>query len=166
MKLESMPEEIKDTECFKNFLRFIAIVVCFAGLFSVVYLAHLKYGSCCNDFIWSIGALCCYTAIEGMIVLSQKEKTNRNNGYNQNEIKVKKNTRNHWVLTMCRFVFIIVLIVKLPDTGPCDGQSKEWTLVLLIVIASLFVITEGLNILLRMVMYCVRPRPVQETSAF
>ena len=151
---DSPPEDIKKNERFKNIVVFIVSLGCFAGFFSVVVLANIKYGSCCKNFIWSMGALFCYFAAESMIRLSQKENKNKNNENGQNEIKLEKNPITHAVFILCRFVFVIVLIVTLPGTGPCDGQNKEWTLILLIVYASFFVITEALHLIYRALMYC------------
>jgi hypothetical protein len=160
MKLESIMPMKTDNEIDKAaerkqkiqfVMRGVIAVVCGVGLLLVVTGAQLRYGSCCSGFITTVGVFGVYTVLETLFVVAQNEY-NKENGMSQ------INARNNVVLTLCRMAFMIAFFVLLPTTGACDGEKKEWTLIALISVASLFAIAEGLYMIYRSVWYCARLR--------
>jgi hypothetical protein len=151
MKLESIMKtdnEI-DRQKRKAFMMVLIAAVCFVVLYFVAASAQRRYGSCCQGFISAVVVFVIYTVFETIFVILLNDD-NKYSGVPE------INARNNWFLTLCRMAFMIAFLVLLPTTGTCDGEKKEWALVVLISIASLFAIAEGLHMIGRSMWYCVR----------
>lgn len=89
--------------------------------------------ACCNDFIYATLATLVYKALENTVYVWCIKPRQENP------------EPNAWYFLFVRFPFFIALLVLLPHTADCN---KHWSLVSLIVVACLFVIEEGVLILL------------------